>query len=99
MSYAVQLPYYFSQYYNDYAQISHQMSIGGQDMIVGYNSPVLSLSLIGKPFVWGYILFGNAYGISWYFLSRNDSDGDGFDRDVPHPDEKQILFPFLVPLS
>ncbi len=42
--YAVQLPYYFSQYYNDYAQISHQMSIGGQDMIVGYNSPVLSLS-------------------------------------------------------
>lgn len=68
--YAVQLPYYFSQYYNDYAQISHQMSIGGQDMIVGYNSPVLSLSLIGKPFVWGYILFGNAYGISWYFLSK-----------------------------
>ncbi len=68
--YNVQLPYYFSQYYNNYQQISHQMSISGQDMIVGYNSPVWSLTLIGKPFVWGYLLFGNAYGLSWYFLSK-----------------------------
>ncbi len=68
--YNVQLPYFFSQYYNGFQQISHQMSISGQDMIVGYNSPVLSPTLIGKPFVWGYILFGNAYGISWYFLSK-----------------------------
>lgn len=65
--YAVQLPYYFSQFYNDFSQISHQMSVGGQDMIVGYNAPVLGLTLIGKPFVWGYLLFGNEYGLSWYF--------------------------------
>lgn len=68
--YAVQLPYYFSQFYNNFDQISYQLSIGGQDMIVGYNAPVLSPTLIGKPFVWGYILFGNAYGISWYFSSK-----------------------------
>ncbi|MDE5757843.1 MAG: hypothetical protein K2H85_04440, partial [Allobaculum sp.] len=68
--YNVQLPYFFSQYYNDFQQISHQMSLTGQDMIVGYNSPVLSPTLIGKPFVWGYILLGNAYGLSWYFLSK-----------------------------
>ncbi len=65
--YAVQLPYYFSQYFNHFDQISHQMSVGGQDMIVGYNAPVLGFSLIGKPFVWGYLLFGNEYGLSWYF--------------------------------
>lgn len=66
----VQLPYYFSQYYNDYQQISYQMSISGQDMILGYNAPVINLLLIGKPFTWGYILFGNAYGLSWYWMSK-----------------------------
>lgn len=68
--YNVQLPYYFSQFYNGYQQISHQMSITGQDMIVGYNAPVLAPTLIGKPFIWGYILLGNAYGLSWYFSSK-----------------------------
>ena len=66
----VQLPYYFSQYYNDYQQISYQMSISGQDMILGYNAPVINLLLIGKPFTWGYILFGNAFGLSWYWMSK-----------------------------
>lgn len=68
--YNVQLPYYFSQYFNNYQEISYQMSIGGQDMILGYNAPVWDLTLIGKPFVWGYLLLGNSYGISWYFLSK-----------------------------
>lgn len=66
----VQLPYYFSQYYNYYEQISYQMSISGQDMILGYNAPVINLLLIGKPFTWGYVLFGNAYGLSWYWMSK-----------------------------
>lgn len=64
--YNVQLPYYFSQYYNGYGQISHQMSVSGQDMIMGYNAPVLALSLLGKPQTWGYLLFGNAKGLAWY---------------------------------
>ncbi len=64
--YNVQLPYYFSQYYNGYEQISHQMSVSGQDMIMGYNAPVLALSLLGKPQTWGYLLFGNAKGLAWY---------------------------------
>lgn len=68
--YNVQLPYFFSQAYNGYAEISHQMSVQGMDMILGYNAPVLNLTLIGKPLVWGYILFGNAYGVSWYFCAK-----------------------------
>lgn len=68
--YLVQLPYYFSQKYNGYQEISHQMSLSGQDMIIGYNSPVMDLTLIGKPFVWGYILFGNEIGLSWYWCSK-----------------------------
>lgn len=66
----VQVAYYFSQLYNGYSEISHQMSIAGQDMIIGYNAPVLGLTLVGKPFVWGYILFGNEVGLSWYWCSK-----------------------------
>lgn len=66
----VQLPYYFSQKFNDYEKISHQMSFSGQDMILGYNAPVLDLTIIGKPFVWGYLLLGNEYGLSWYWCLK-----------------------------
>lgn len=66
----VQLPYYFSQFYNNYQQISHQMSVSGQDMVLGYNAPVLAPSLIGKPQTWGYLLFGNTLGLSWYFAFK-----------------------------
>lgn len=66
----VQTPYYFSQYYNDYKATSYQMSLSGQDMILGYNAPVKNITLIGKPFVWGYILFGNEVGLSWYWCMK-----------------------------
>lgn len=68
--YMVQQPYFFSQRANGYREISHMMSVSGQDMILGYNSPVLDFTLIGKPFVWGYMLFGNAVGLSWYWCSK-----------------------------
>lgn len=66
----VQLPYYFSQYYNDYELTSYQMSIAGQDMILGYNAPVKDITMIAKPFTIGYILFGNEIGLSWYWCSK-----------------------------
>lgn len=68
--YVVQLPYYWSQFYNDFQEISHQMSVSGQNMILGYNSPVRDITMIGKPFVLGYLLLGNEYGISWYFCAK-----------------------------
>lgn len=68
--YAVQVSYFFSQYYNRFRTVSHQMSLTGQNMIIGYNSPVLDLTLAGKPFVWGYLLFGNEIGLSWYWCSK-----------------------------
>ncbi|MFI3214973.1 MAG: hypothetical protein R3Y24_16825 [Eubacteriales bacterium] len=68
--YTVQLPYYFSQYYNNYGLISNQMSISGQDMLVGYNAPIMNFTALSKPFTWGYILFGNTYGLSWYWCSK-----------------------------
>ena len=68
--YVVQTPYYFSQYYNHFGRTSYQMSLGGQDMIIGYNSPVLDISILAKPLVWGYVLFGPQYGLSWYWCLK-----------------------------
>lgn len=66
----VHTPYYFSQYYNNYNKYSHKMSYSGQNMILGYNAPVKDITLIGKPFTWGYLLFGNSYGLSWYWCLK-----------------------------
>ena len=66
----VQTPMYFSQYYNEFSLISNKMSLAGQDMIIDYNSPVFDITLIGKAFTWGYLLFGNEYGLSWYWCSK-----------------------------
>lgn len=66
----VHTPYYMSQAYNDYAKTSDMMSLSGQDMIVGYNAPVRDITLLAKPFCWGYVLLGNEYGLSWYWCSK-----------------------------
>lgn len=66
----VQTPYYFSQYYNDFKMVSHQMSISGQNMILGYNAPVKDITQLSKPFTLGYILLGNERGLSWYWCSK-----------------------------
>lgn len=66
----VHTPYYISQSYNDFNKTSNMMSLEGQDMIIGYNAPVLDISIIAKPFCWGYILFGNEYGLSWYWCMK-----------------------------
>ena len=66
----VHTPYYFSQKYNNYKKYSKQMSYSGQNMILGYNAPVKDITLIGKPFTWGYILLGNERGLSWYWCSK-----------------------------
>ena len=67
---AILTPYYFSQKYNDYKVDSNLMSIDGQNMIIGFNAPVKDITVLGKPLVWGYILFGNEYGISWYWCMK-----------------------------
>lgn len=66
---AVHTPIYFSQYYNDYKTESHQMSMSGSNMVLNYYAPVKDIAVIGKPFLWGYLLFGNEIGLSWYWCS------------------------------
>ena len=66
----VHTPYYMSQAYNGFGKSSEQVSMEGQDMIVGYNAPVADITLLAKPFTWGYMLLGNEYGLSWCWCSK-----------------------------
>ena len=66
----VQTPYYMSQYYNDYDKDNELVTLSGQDMLVAQNAPVKDITMIAKPFTWGYLMFGNEYGLSWYWCSK-----------------------------
>ena len=66
----VNTPYYMSQSYNDFNKESYAMSLSGQNMLIGPGSPILDVTIIAKPFLWGYILLGNEYGLSWYWCAR-----------------------------
>ncbi|MBR3270009.1 hypothetical protein IKG07_02045 [Candidatus Saccharibacteria bacterium] len=63
-------PYFMSQYYNDYEKNNDLVSLGGHDMILGHNTPVKDITMVAKPFTWGYIILGNEYGLSWYWCLR-----------------------------
>lgn len=67
---AVQTPAFFSQYYNSYDMTSQQMSVGKENMVLFYYAPVKDITAIGKPFSWGYLLFGNEVGLSWYWCGQ-----------------------------
>ena len=67
---AVQVPAFFSQYYNDYDVTSNRMSVGEENMILDYFAPAKCIITLGKPLNWGYILFGNEIGLSWYWCGQ-----------------------------
>ncbi len=66
----VHTPSYISQSYNDFEKDNSLISLEGEDMIVAHNAPIKNVSLIAKPFTWGYVLLGNEYGLSWYWCSK-----------------------------
>lgn len=68
--YSVQTPTYFSQYYNDFGVESSRMSYGSLNMIIDYFAPVKDITVLAKPFSWGYLLFGNEIGLSWYWCMQ-----------------------------
>ena len=66
----IMTPYNLSQKYNNYDIKSNIISLDGQNMIIGFNSAVRDITVLGKPLVWGYLLLGNEYGISWYWCLK-----------------------------
>ncbi|MGX7174302.1 DUF7657 domain-containing protein [Enterococcus ratti] len=63
----VQTPFYLSQAENDYPLVNKDYSLNGQNMIIAYNSPVKDITVIGKPFNWGFFFLGRDRGLSFYW--------------------------------
>lgn len=68
----IQTPFYFSQAEGEqfFPLVNKKIRSEGQNMLLSFYAPVFDMSIIGKPFNWGYLLFGKEYGLSWYWWSR-----------------------------
>lgn len=66
----VQTPFYLSQAENDYPLVNQDYSLNGQNMVIAYNSPVKDITVIGKPFNWGFFFLGRDRGLSFYWAMK-----------------------------
>lgn len=68
----VQSTYYLAQSMSDeyYPLVNENITESGQNMIISYNAPVANITVIGKPFNWGFLLLGKEYGLSWYWAFK-----------------------------
>ncbi|MFU2164215.1 hypothetical protein ACMZ6Z_05355 [Streptococcus pluranimalium] len=63
----VQTPFFISQA-NTGNQFNNKLyGLSGQNMVLAYNAPVFDISVIGKPFNWGFLFLGPSRGLSWYW--------------------------------
>ncbi|WP_018758692.1 DUF7657 domain-containing protein [Paenibacillus terrigena] len=67
----VQTPYLLSQ--AQHAELfeykNEMIRSNGQNMVLA-NAPTFTLETLGKPFLWGFLLFGTDYGLSWFWFSK-----------------------------
>ncbi|MGT2828115.1 hypothetical protein AB6M97_03745 [Streptococcus hillyeri] len=66
----VQTPFYLSQSSTGFQLVNPSYATSGQNMVVAYNAPVNHISLIGKPFNWGFLFLGASRGLSWYWCVK-----------------------------
>lgn len=63
-------PLAMSQKYTNYSIVNNISSASKTDMLTVYNQPVKDVTVIAKPFYWGYLLFGSEKGLSWFWVGR-----------------------------
>lgn len=66
----VQTPFYLSQVNSNEQLINKSYGLEGQNMILAYFAPVKHISIIGKPFNWGFLFLGATRGLSWYWCFK-----------------------------
>ena len=62
--------FYLSQAEEDFPLVNEDYSLNGQNMIIAYNSPVKDITVIGKPFNWGFFFLGRDRGLSFYWAMK-----------------------------
>lgn len=63
-------PLQLSQEGNNYNSDSNLLGEETAVSSISGGIPTKDISMIGKPFLWGYILFGSEIGFSWYSISK-----------------------------
>lgn len=65
----IQTPYYLAQANNKtpYPVVNDNITMSDQNMVMSYGAPVWDISTLAKPLNWGFLLFGPAYGLAWYW--------------------------------
>lgn len=66
----VQTPFYMAQTKNGLKEFNSKLTQDGQDMVISYNSPVKNLTIIGKPFNWGFLFLPSDRALSWYYALK-----------------------------
>lgn len=66
----VNTPLAFSQYFNDFQYFSEIVRGYSTDMYLMYGQAVKDWPIIFRPFHWGYLLFGPAKGLSFFWINR-----------------------------
>lgn len=66
----VQTPYYLSQAEEDLPLVNEDYGLSGQNMILAYNSPVKNLTILGKPFNWGFLFLKSDRALSFYWAVK-----------------------------
>ncbi|MBE6089731.1 MAG: hypothetical protein E7206_17200 [Clostridium beijerinckii] len=67
---AVLTPLQLSQEDNGYNSESNLLGEEINISAISGGIPTKDISMIGKPFLWGYTLFGSEIGFSWYSISK-----------------------------
>lgn len=55
---------------NPFSKVNTNIQSDGMNMVVSTFSPTIDPLIIFKPSLWGYILLGNAKGLSWFWIGR-----------------------------
>ncbi|MBT1161480.1 hypothetical protein JS541_06465 [Bifidobacterium sp. SO1] len=68
--YIVGTPLAFSQAYNGYGYFNDLFGNKAADMFIIKDAPVITWAEIFRPFHWGYLVFGSARGLAFYWSAR-----------------------------
>ena len=63
-------PFGFSQAFTGYSGTSDIIRGTATDVTMVYAQPAWSIATLFRPFLWGYLVFGSAFGLSFFWLAR-----------------------------
>jgi hypothetical protein len=64
---ATNLTWQMSQVYNNYATYNYRARLHGLNTVIAQYQAAWNIENLGRPINWGFLLFDNSHGLSWYW--------------------------------